>query len=221
MDVNISIISLKKDFEKRELLRTRLGKYDLNPTYIDAVNGKEMTASNYFSLRTCATSKFKGRKYFTPSELGCYLSHKKALEHFLTSEQDWLLVLEDDVDIVSNINNFLKENNFDDNAIYILGGQDGLRSLNRVIRTKVKYSNELYKVRLYTYRWLYRTCCYLISKKVALQILDLMNNTSFMIDDWSFIMKNTQIDSIYYSRVFTHPVDLSNSSIEDERRSCL
>lgn len=105
-------------------------------------------------------------------------SHRKAIEEFVTnSKSDWLLVLEDDVmfddrlsDLLSNHVDGLPTNN-----IYVLGGQDGLSSINRVLfggsfGGKYKFKKSIMK----THRWIYRTCCYLIHKNHANELLSLM-----------------------------------------------
>ncbi len=217
MKLSISIISLEKDETRRTRLLSELSPFNVNINIISAVNGKELSAEEYFNQYKCESSKFGGRTFLTPSELGCILSHKKALKEFLVSSNDWLLVLEDDVSIVNDISHIEYElGRLDNNGIYILGGQDGLKSFSRVLFKKSNlhdYSRVIFK----TYRWIYRTCCYLISRDSAVEIYNLMLLNRFMADDWKYIIKNTAITDIYYSQFFSHPIDLNDSSIEKER----
>ncbi|WP_413516854.1 glycosyltransferase family 25 protein [Photobacterium phosphoreum] len=219
MMINISIISLTNDVKKREKLLHQLeGFPDDFIKIVDAVNGKELLASEYFKLFRCKGSRWTVRKILTPSELGCFLSHKKALEEFIISENDWLIVLEDDVtisnkfdnDFISNISTLNTDN------IYILGGQDGLNCFNRVLLKKTK-NLEFKKTIFGTHRWICRTCCYLLHRSSAEKILNIMKKDTFAIDDWPYIIKKAKISSLQYVNYIHHPIDLSNSTIESER----
>ncbi|ATC73998.1 TPA: glycosyltransferase family 25 protein [Proteus mirabilis] len=216
-DIDICIISLESDIGRREKLKNNLAHYKLTPRVSNAINGKKLSAEDYFLNAKAKTSKFNGRTMLTPSELGCFLSHKKAIYEFLEGKKKYLLILEDDVTIENNILNLFSNINFlEENSIYILGGQDGLNSFNRVILSK-KNNIGFSKVRFNTHRWIYRTCCYLITQETAKKLYSFMNKNTYMADDWKFIIKNTSIKNIYYSYFFSHPIDLKNSHIEKER----
>ena len=102
--------------------------------------------------------------------------------------------------------------------IFILGGQDGLNSFKKVILKKNNKSKDFRQVCMFTHRFIYRTCCYMINRNVAAQMLSLMNMTSYFVDDWNLILKNTSVQNLYYTNWFSHPIDISNSTIEEERR---
>ncbi|HIF9351676.1 TPA: glycosyltransferase family 25 protein [Photobacterium damselae] len=222
MKLRVSLISLECDRIRRERLSNQLENFHINYQIIDAINGKELKAIDYFHKMKCENSKFNGRKYLTPSELGCFLSHKKAIEDFLNSMDDILLVIEDDITLI-NYNliedvNYNKDFILNSMDIFILGGQDGLKSFKKVMLKKNSKSKDFRKVCMFTHRFIYRTCCYMINRKVAAQILRLMNMTSYFVDDWNLILKNTRVQNLYYTNWFSHPIDISNSTIEEERR---
>ncbi|OBU32394.1 hypothetical protein CTM93_20045 [Photobacterium phosphoreum] len=222
MSIDFYIISLKKDVERRKEITCQLNKLNIKSNIIDAVNGKELSAINYFNNMKCCNSKFRGRRFLTPSELGCYLSHKKALSEFIKTDKDILVVLEDDVSLVNkNIFYDIKlaeEFILNNNSVFVLGGQDGLKSFKRVILKKDINTNFFKKVSRLSTRFIYRTCSYMINRTVALEILNLMDKYSFFIDDWNLIVNKTDAKNIYYAYWFSHPVDISNSTIEIERR---
>ncbi|MDT3296873.1 glycosyltransferase family 25 protein [Shewanella sp. SP2S2-6] len=214
--IRISIISLEEDKERCLKLVSQISNYKLNCNVVSAVNGKRLTAIEYFMSSKCNTSKLFGRTLLSPSELGCFLSHKKALYDFINSTDEWLLVLEDDVSVCGDLSYFYEQVPLlPRDGIFILGGQDGLKSFSRVVLSN--YSDVVCKVRFGTKRWLYRTCCYLISKEVAEKILMLMEEFPYMADDWSYISSKTGIKNFYFAKMFSHPVDLSYSKIELER----
>lgn len=218
------IVNLEKDFEKKENISNLLGGLFKDYSFIKAVYGPSLSASEYYHYVKNNNPSFGNRHILTPSEVGCFLSHKKVLRRFIeASDKEWLLVLEDDVSSTEEkLINFLSidETNLPEDGIYILGGQDGLLCEERFILSPFSIKNtELRKVILWTERWLFRTCCYLINKKTAESILKLLDTKSFIIDDWRFISKNSNVTSIYYSKIFSHPLDLSDSLIEKERQS--
>lgn len=218
MRFEIRVVSLIGDESRRDNIIAQLQTFHISTYVTSAVNGKLISAYDYFSMFQSETSKLFGRKYLTPSELGCFLSHKKAIGEFLQSESEWLIVLEDDVSI-RNVELFEsvikggKELNI--NAIYILGGQDGLKSFKRVIMSPTK--GHFRKVLFGTHRWIYRTCCYMVNKVVAKRMYDVMLNTRYISDDWPYIMSKCGVNDVYYSDCFSHPLQLTNSNIEAER----
>ncbi|WP_272668610.1 MULTISPECIES: glycosyltransferase family 25 protein [unclassified Providencia] len=215
--LDIAIISLKEHITRRKNIMSQIKNQGHLSRVSDAINGKEMSAHEYFCSYKCEASKINGRKFLTPSELGCFLSHKKVINEFLASKNDWLLVLEDDVNLINDLNKLTnKFENLDHNSIYILGGQDGLSSFKKVLFKNQR--NGTKKIIFGTHRWIYRTCCYLIHKKAANNIFTLMNKYNFMADDWGFILKKTDIERIYYEEYFAHPIDITDSVIETERK---
>ncbi|MBD2820340.1 glycosyltransferase family 25 protein [Xenorhabdus sp. 42] len=215
--IDVCIISLENHTKRREKLIESLKENGITPRISNAINGKKLSAEDYFLNFKAKSSKLFGRKFLTPSELGCFLSHSKAINEFLESNNRWLLILEDDVSVNTNLMQFLsKIENLEDNSIYILGGQDGLKSFKKVIFKTDRFN--IKKVIFGTHRWIYRTCCYLINKNTANHLHNFMKNTTYMADDWNLILKHTDIKNIYYSSCFSHPISLDNSIIEEERK---
>ncbi|EGI6012135.1 glycosyltransferase family 25 protein, partial [Salmonella enterica subsp. enterica serovar Bangkok] len=216
--IDFCIISLVQHAERRERLINEMAKYKVQCRVSNAIDGRKLLADEYFSLFKANSSKLFGRGFLTPSELGCFLSHRKALSEFIMSGKQWLVMLEDDVTPNDNVRElFGVIHSFNESSIYVLGGQDGLKSFSRVVMGRERDKEKVRKVLLGTYRWMYRTCCYCIDRKGAKNIMKLMNEQRFFPDDWSFIMKNANLKNFFYGNYFTHPVDLSSSSIEAER----
>ncbi|MGI9915860.1 glycosyltransferase family 25 protein [Vibrio owensii] len=220
MKTKVSIISLKEHNHRAERLIADLNESGMtNVSITDAVNGKELTAIEYFNNMKCINSKLRGRKTLTPSELGCFMSHKKAIEEFLSSDNETLIVLEDDVSLLNKsiyknltTSTFEIKNSCD---VFILGGQDGLKSFNRVVLTGSGIYKSVFKP---TIRFVYRTCSYMVNRKTAKEILSIMNETPFFADDWCLLLKKTNIQGLKFARWFSHPLDISNSTIESERK---
>lgn len=74
-------------------METQLQKRGVNDfVRIDAVDGKQTSPEGYV-----IRNKFK--RSLVAGEIGCYLSHIKALETFLKSKDEFAVVLEDDINI--------------------------------------------------------------------------------------------------------------------------
>ena len=113
----INLVNSKERFHK---MNQQCKDQNLQCYRIDAVNGKELDRNEYSHL--IKTPQMKD------TTIACFLSHQKALETFLQSNQPIALILEDDVDIssqfiskMSQIYNELKENKTDFDVLF-LGG---------------------------------------------------------------------------------------------------
>lgn len=222
-NIDIFIVSMLHDSERREKIEENCVKFNLRSSFIDAVNGREILAKDYYPLAKNPNFLFNRRHIISPAELGCRLSHKKAIETFLAdSKKEWLVVFEDDIKFDISLVNYLnKINSIKSNNEYVihLGGQDGLSTKRRIIFKKDNMY-DLLKAKTvfsFTLRWLYRTCGYLINRSAAKELMK-VHQFSFVADDWCFVKNKSKIDKIYYVDLIKHPIDLSNSSIEHERK---
>lgn len=91
----IYLISLEQDIQRRSELAQRFPENYPKMHWIKAINSNGFSAKDYFSY---ATQYFHShKKMITPSEVGCTLSHIKALEIFLKTDEEYALILEDDI----------------------------------------------------------------------------------------------------------------------------
>lgn len=212
-EFEILVINLDKDIEKRNTFKKEFEKIIPKFKFINAVNGKSLSAFEYF----LHVKKSKGRaskKLITPSELGCFLSHKSAINSFLKSPKKYLLILEDDVftkKTLTPLNQLL----LDEDRVYILGGQNGMQR-PRIFTPFLKSDTPIKIPKIFN-SFIYRTCCYAINKNVARKIAKIYEENVFLADDWGSIIKYSKIDGISYIDIFEHPLDLKNSNIEHER----
>ena len=95
---------------------------------------------------------FNRSRYISPPEIACMLSHKAALENFVSNSIfDWALVLEDDVfprsyfaiDQLSKIQSIINQ------GIVHLGGQDGLKPLFSPLLLSKTINGNLLKIILF------------------------------------------------------------------------
>jgi GR25 family glycosyltransferase involved in LPS biosynthesis len=160
--IPIYIINLDRSPERWEKMKSQC--INLNCIRINAIDGKNLDDMKYNDIM----KKTKMKK----NTIACFLSHLKCLNKFVKSNDEYVVILEDDVDIEKNftkkINNLLKEiqdknENFD---IIFLGG-------TRVCGKK--FSKSLLKIRQINKDCNAGTFGYLLSKKGAQKILDKFN----------------------------------------------
>lgn len=221
----IKVISLQAAKERRLLISNLLKENNLEFEFIEAVDGRVMKAKDYYPLLRNPNFFFNRRTVLTPSEVGCRLSHSAAISQFVEADKnDWLMILEDDVQFKTGFVEFVEKLNHttvERPMVIHLGGQEGILCKNRVYKKIDTDFSELNidQINKYTLRWLYRTCGYILNLASAKELSKLHNTHTFVADDWGFILRNTNIKKINYVDYVQHPIDLSDSSIEGERRN--
>ena len=212
--MRIYLISLEQDQQRRIELAERFPQNYPKMLWIKAINGKKLPAKDYFY---CAQQYFNiHKKLITPSEVGCTLSHIKALETFLESDDEYCLILEDDVigcdKDITYIMSLVTNNKIND--FVLCGGQDGLNFLKYIMAKK--NIDNLYFLPIFSMKFLFRTCSYIVNKKTARYIIKKQKKKLEIADAWYEIFKKSNI-SLSYLNLLNHPEDLSNSHIENER----
>ena len=99
------IVNLKTSVARKEYMTQLLSKYtDLDMHFIEAVDGRVLTEKQRdeaFDMKSCIR---RFGKKLNPGEIGCTLSHYKCYREFLKTNEDFVLILEDDISLVGNIN---------------------------------------------------------------------------------------------------------------------
>lgn len=101
--IKVYVINLPKDTDRRNSVAKELNKIScLNPEFVDAVYGKELGKDKLSKLFDFKKSKNYRSDDVTLGEVGCILSHYACYKKLLTSDQDYALVVEDDVGFIGN-----------------------------------------------------------------------------------------------------------------------
>jgi len=94
-EMNTYVINLDRSTDRLEAITRQLGELGLPFLRIPAVDGKQASPEQ----KACIDERSYQRKHGKPSlpgELGCYLSHVKAIQTFMLSDAPFALILEDD-----------------------------------------------------------------------------------------------------------------------------
>lgn len=230
----VFLISLAKDTARRERLKERFSRYE-SFNLIEAVDGRVMSAKEYFAL-AMPSLRLHGR-LLSPAEMGCALSHVKAYEAFIASEAEFGLFIEDDVIGDDSCVKFAFEmsQNLPKNSVLLCGCQDGLSARfsafgKRVIDVRnfnenTKFSLpvalkdkdcSLFLVSPISHGTICRTAAYILSKESAKRLLQVQKSILSTSDLWEYLLKKCELN-MYFSDIFVHPEDMTDSNINAER----
>lgn len=170
MDVPCYIINLdsKPELFNRSLKNVMDSGFK-NVMRIPAVNGNELPNEYLKNILTVKTyndldkPRENHEVIFNKPGVGCFLSHIKIWEEMLKNNQDWVLVLEDDVELDSNFKNnytnFINHIGLDTDLVLL--GYTLLRHAPKRKENKLKIEGLFWG-----------THCYLISKEGARKALE-------------------------------------------------
>lgn len=213
-NVPIYLVSLESDLSRREQLKILFPRYYAKFHHVPAVDGRELTAGQYYKQ---TTSYFiKHNKTMSPAELGCTLSHIKALKAFLETNDSYALILEDDV---MGSDKELEEvlscaDSLDNDSLLLCGAQDGVD--RRYQLGKLNKNKNLYEVHAFSHEFMLRTCCYVVTRTSAKNIINHHHNNLTLADKWDVFFKHNNT-RMFYVEILKHPIDLTNSHIEADR----
>ena len=78
-------------------------------------------------------------------------------------------------------------------------------------------NRESYRVPRLASSIVYRTCGYALNRDIAVKLLNVTETNFYLIDDWFQLVLDTGIDGLFIQKLISHLLDLSLSSIEQER----
>ena len=102
--MEVYVINMAQSVQRWSYMQDYLRQKGIEPIRIDAIDGRTLSVTE--RLRHYDESSNE-RDYFLPlkaAEIGCFLSHKKAMNTFLEqSDKPYLLLLEDDIELCVDI----------------------------------------------------------------------------------------------------------------------
>lgn len=225
--IPIYVVSMKKDEARRKILQEAFDKLDIDFKFIDAVVGKDVSQAERGKLNFSGTLMRKGR-IPTDGEIGCSLSHQLIYQDMVQQENVWSIILEDDVLVDERFKTFYHalaqqrlEQDFDPDALYLLGGQEGVAYQPKVAlsrRNKVVLGEGvIFRRAIKSEGYLFRTCCYMMSKEMSAKLLKLFSKDYYIADEWVYFHRLDLIEGMYVADFVSHPLELGGSHLEQER----
>ncbi|WP_180012616.1 glycosyltransferase family 25 protein [Acinetobacter sp. YH16031] len=102
MKLGIYLINLDSSTERLAQATTELKKHNIEFERIPAVDGRKLHVQSYEGYDSQKANALMGRDLLG-AEIGCYLSHKRCVSEFLASDYDYVIVVEDDLEIISDL----------------------------------------------------------------------------------------------------------------------
>jgi glycosyl transferase family 25 len=173
--MKIFVINLLNSKERYEKISKNLNELELKHTRFEAVNGKELSDNELENYATYFARNFLCNK----GMIGCALSHIKLWKNFLNSEDDFVLISEDDVEyninikyIINNINSIYESTNFD------------ILSLNTSVGIFNSFKKSVYIDNFEFNKPIFplTTASYILSKKGARELLKRFDKVNYHID---------------------------------------
>jgi len=211
LNTPIYVVSLKRDTQRRKLLKERFPAYWPYFSVIDAVDAQHRPPHPPLAPHT-------NRHPLTQGEIACALSHLKALQAFLESGKKNCIVLEDDVegDDAALTQALVLIENIPNDGFALLGGQQGLRNNRFVYGAPIKLGGfTAWRITSLSYRFISRACCYGLTSNTAQLLVEKQRQALDRADHWHALLK--PVRSVYFANLFSHPHDLRPSHLEGQR----
>lgn len=224
MKVLIYIVSLLRDTERREKITSDFSKLGIDFHFFDAIDAKE--PKNKILIEQARLSGVGHN--MTDGEIACTLSHQFIYQELVSGSNDWVIILEDDVEIDNRFKEFWLSFNENEQKrlpkdhLYLLGGQKGLHSypvLGVSLFSVIKAGSLRFGRVNYNRDKLRRTCCYLMNKTMAKQLIELTESYgTYRADSWQLMHQEKIIKEFYLNEIIFHPIVTPlNSHLELER----
>lgn len=208
----VYVINLKDHKHRLKHVKDEFAKYNISDyTIVEAVDGRNSDLSEHIS------GKYPRLK---PSEIGCMMSHIKAIKHWLdTSDSEYSIIMEDDFSF-DTVEHWLWDWEY---VINHLPKRWDIIQLVMIKNDPVKFSlhkKEKYDVnKRMTYEW--STACYIINREYAKNIVKAHTlDDKYVLNHYGY--KNQAADVILYNLgeaysmpLFTHIVDAKHSINKD------
>ena len=101
------VINLERSPDRLRAIRERLARVGLPWLRVAAVDGSTLDLSRTTGVDIAGYRRNHG-KQLNAAEVGCYLSHLRAMRAFLAGPWQWALVLEDDADFPDDFQDLLR-----------------------------------------------------------------------------------------------------------------
>lgn len=188
--MKLVVINLDRSTQRMQHMQNQLDKLNLSFERFSAVDGKTLSNEDLslFASEICT------KAICNRGMIGCALSHMRVLQNFVASSDDYLCVLEDDCNLsekfpqfLADIDSIYKTIDFDFISLYCLGLCSSLQKDTQV--GDYTFSRPSFPL---------TTVCYIVSKKGANKLLNLIGEKVYYHIDFHIALKKLGKDFHYY-----------------------
>lgn len=185
------VINLDSSIHRLDRISKRLDELGVSFERLSAVNGRTLTDEQIAQI-TYPYNHFKSRvrytRELTKAEVGCFLSHRKCWEHLLESNEQWALIMEDDIRISDLARDYMLSSDWIPPGVDICQLSCGKARLNGTIRKEIcAIDDNLHLVAPLTPPPV-GCMAYFISRKAAELAVDLSKKLPSPVDDFLFTL---------------------------------
>lgn len=188
------VINLDSSIDRWHSIKSQFDAFGLEVERISGVLGKALSPEE-----TAAVLKPIEFGYVYPlqaSEIGCFLSHRKAWEAFLASGEKWGMVLEDDARLAKEFPEvFVREDWIPDDVDCLKIGSGGLSVTAQDIRPIPGIGAIFHQVRPTSFN----TACYILSAPAARDLLAMTERINCPVD---YMLFSPWFDFMHTHRVY-------------------
>lgn len=183
------VINLNRSKERLQKIRARLNELNIGFERIEAFDGSNLSDDEYNSLTYPYNHQCRVRftRELTKGEVGCFISHRKCWQKLVNSNEDYAVILEDDLHISDEAKQFLENLDWLPSNINLIRLSSLYRENNRLYikqRTDLNHQ-ENYSIAK-TLRYALGTQCYIISKEFARRALAMSEKFECPVDEFLF-----------------------------------
>lgn len=187
MKIKTYVINLKESVDRKEKALAETQKYPcLDVEWVEAVNGKTLSPVGVREQFNVMEFIYRNQRTLKRGEIGCTLSHRECYRRLLESEEEYALILEDDVvffvqerveDMLQKITDLLKKTT--PHLITLLTDHS-------VYYRKKQQQIDNYSICKLWSAW--GTCAYLINRKAAKKLLS-VSRPFIVADDFTYMKR--------------------------------
>lgn len=182
------VVNLKSSKDRWKLMQQALEKYCLEVIRVEAVDGRKLTDNEKATYINKNFTFLEPSFYrdLSPAEIGCFLSHRKCWEKLCNSEEDWALIMEDDIFFSDRAYEYINSYSWIPDSVDIVQLHSYEKEFYaKVSKDKLKLPNNDLLLRLvYPIPW---GCqAYWISKRAAKEALKTSTRFCVPVDDFMF-----------------------------------
>lgn len=191
------VVNLDRSVERWDRMQKMFQDLGVEIIRLPAVDGRKMDPEELKNMRPKLSERHFWLKEMTPGEMGCYLSHLKAWKSLLETEEEWALIMEDDLLVRENVKDFITDESWIPEGVDLIQmtarKEPGAELREKIFKSIRSKNARLLKV----LRWSNMgTVAYMINRKGAAAMIEISKKVLGPVDDLLFLYASPVRQSI-------------------------
>jgi GR25 family glycosyltransferase involved in LPS biosynthesis len=207
----IYYINLDKDIERKKNIELQFK--NKNITRVEGVYGKALDNETLYKYTERSKKDYSRNEKMSPGEIGCLLSHIKLFKESLNNNEPYILVLEDDADMITWMNDSVKKyvntqiHKHECIQLSVIISENDTMIKNCVSNNLINFDNpsllDWNDYTKYNYPWflLWSTAGYIISYEARVKLINLFESDCILYPADYFIYMHTNTKTLMPSLI--------------------